>query len=92
MTTARLIKKIEKLKELEATIKETEREVDKLKAELKAEMHKQNKDEMNCGRYVMRWKEVSSSRLDSTALKKNCPDIYKMYAKQTVSMRFTING
>ncbi|HHX83700.1 MAG TPA: hypothetical protein GX696_12075 [Pseudomonadaceae bacterium] len=36
------------------------------------------------------WKTVSSSRLDTKALKKDKPDIYEQYARESVSRRFAI--
>lgn len=92
MMNKELVKKIEELKELEALIKEAEAEVESLRDEIKAEMTKEKVDEMTCGRYIVRWKEVISNRLDSTAMKKAMPDVYNMYCKQSVSMRFTIAG
>ena len=90
MTTLELIKKIEELKELEGLIKEAEAEVENLKNEIKAEM--QNREEMRCGRYCIRYKDVATDRFDSKTFKVACPDIYRMYIKHTVSKRFTITG
>lgn len=90
MTTNELKAKIEELKELEAIIREAEAEVEALKDEIKAEMC--DKEEMNVGRYIVRWKSVVSNRLDTTALKKAIPDVYNMYVKQTESRRFSITG
>lgn len=90
MNTKELVKKIEELKELEALIREAEAEVEALKDEIKNEM--QNREEMNAGRYIVRWTNVSSSRFDSKTFKTACPDIYNMYVKQTVSKRFSITG
>lgn len=92
MTTMELRNKIEELKELEALVKEAEAEVEALKDELKAEMKKQHKEEMNVGRYIMRWKDVETNRFDSTMFKKAMPDLYNVYTRVTVSKRFTITG
>ena len=92
MSTTETISKIEQLKELEALIREAEAEAEALKDAIKAEMQKQNKEEMSVGRYVVRWKDVTSNRFDSTAFKKVMPDVYNMYTKQTTSKRFSIVG
>lgn len=92
MTSIEITSKIEELKELEALIKEAEAEVEALKDEIKAEMLKQNTEEMNVGRYIVRWKNVVSNRFDSTSFKKVMPEVYKMYTKPTESMRFSISG
>lgn len=90
MNTLELIKKIEELKELEGLIKEAQEEVEAIKDEIKAEM--QNMEEMRCGRYCVRYKNVATDRFDSKTFKSACPDIYRMYIKHTVSKRFTITG
>lgn len=90
MNNLELIKKIEELKELEAIVREAEEEIEALKDEIKAEM--ENREEMKCGRYIVRYKDVSTDRFDSKTFKSACPDIYKMYIKHTVSRRFTITG
>lgn len=90
MNTNELIKKIEELKELEALIREAEAEVESLKDEIKNEM--QNREEMNVGRYIVRYKVVETNRFDSKKFKDACPDVYKMYVNQTASCRFSITG
>jgi len=92
MTNAEIIAKIKELKELEELIKEAETMADALKDEIKNEMIQQGKEEMECGRYIVRWTSVLSNRFDSTAFKKVMPDVYKAYVKQTASKRFTISG
>lgn len=92
MSSVEIKAKIEELKELEGLIKEAEAEVEALRDEIKAEMQKQNKDEMMVGRYTVRWKNVQSQRFDSTAFKKVMPEVYNMYTRQTESMRFSITG
>ena len=90
MNKKELIKKIEELKELEALIREAEAEVEALKDEIKNEM--QNNEEINVGRYIVKYKSVSTDRFDSATFKNACPDVYNMYIKHTVSRRFTITG
>lgn len=92
MSTVDVVSKIEQLKELEALVREAEKEVEALKDEIKAEMTKLNTEELNAGRYVVRWTSVISNRLDSTALKKEMKDIYNRYVRQSESRRFSIVG
>lgn len=92
MSTVDMVSKVEQLKELEALIREAEKEVEALKDEIKAEMTKQNKEEMSVGRYVVRWTNVVSDRFDSTTFKKAMPQVYGMYLKRSESRRFTIVG
>lgn len=92
MSTEILKKKIEDLKELEALIREAEKEAETLKEEIKKEMTAQNTEEMNVGRYIVRWTVVETDRFDSTTFKSVMPDIYNMYIKKSISRRFSING
>lgn len=92
MSNVELTSKVEQLKELEALIREAEAEVESLKDEIKAEMTKQSKEEMNVGRYVVRWTSIASDRFDTTAFKKAMPQVYGMYLKQSHSRRFSIVG
>ena len=92
MTNINFVSKIEQLKELEALIKEAEAEVEALKGEIKEEMMNRNIEEMQVGRYIVRWTSVLSNRFDSTAFKKVMPDVYKCYVKQVSSRKFTISG
>ena len=84
--------KIEQLKELEAIIREAEKEVEALKDEIKAEMTKQNTEEMNAGRYTVSWTSVVTDRFDSKALKAEMAELYNRYVKTTESRRFSIVG
>ena len=84
--------KIKQLKELEELIKEAEAEAEALKDEIKAEMLKQNKEEMEVGQFIVRWTVVLSNRVDRTSFKKVMPDVYKAYTKQVSSRKFTVSG
>ena len=92
MSAVEIASKIEQLKELEQLIAEAEAEVEALKDEIKEEMLKHGKEEMEVGKYIVRWTSVLSNRFDSTAFKRVMPDVYKAYTKQTASRRFTISG
>lgn len=92
MSTVEMLSKVEQLKELEALIREAEKEVEALKDEIKAEMAKKDTEEMGVGRYVVRWTNVVSDRFDSTAFKKAMPQVYGMYLKRSESRRFSITG
>ena len=41
--------------------------------------------------YKVSWKMFTSSRVDTTVLKKELPDIATQYSKQTTARRFSIN-
>lgn len=48
-------------------------------------------DTLLAGPFKVTWKAVTSSRLDSTALKKALPKIAARFMKQTTTRRFSIN-
>ena len=60
-----------------------------LEAPLKAIM---GEDELlTASAYKVSWKTFTSTRVDTTALKKELPDIAAQYTKQTTARRFSIN-
>lgn len=92
MSTVDIVSKIEQLKELEALIEEAKAEADKLRDEIKTEMQKRNTEELEVGKYIVRWTSVLSNRFDSTNFKRVMPEVYKAYTKQVASRKFTISG
>ena len=92
MSAVEIADKIEELRELEELIEAAKAEAEELKNEIKEEMLKQGKEEMEVGKYIIRWTSVLSQRFDSTAFKRVMPEVYKAYIKQTASKRFTISG
>ena len=84
--------KIARMQEWEALAEEAKAEAEAIKAEIKAEMMQRETEELNAGKYIIRWTSVLSQRFDSTALKKVMPEIYKAYTKQVSSRRFTVSA
>ena len=68
--------------ELDATITSLE---DSIKAVMGDE------EILTAGAYKVRWKTFTSSRVDTTALKKAMPDVAAQFTKQTTARRFSIN-
>lgn len=83
--------RIMKLKALEAQRDQIEREAEKIRQEIKADMEEKQVEELAAGAYIVRWKTVLSNRLDSKALKAALPEIYKQYSKTSESRRFTVS-
>ena len=46
---------------------------------------------LTAGAYKVSWKTFTSSRVDTTALKKAMPDVAAQFTKQTTARRFAIN-
>ena len=68
--------------ELDATITSLE---DSIKAVMGDE------EILTAGAYKVSWKTFTSSRVDTTALKKAMPDVAAQFTKQTTARRFSIN-
>lgn len=86
------MKNIEKLcheyKELQRMQEELSAEIDALKETIKAAMN--GSETLTAGAYKIAHKLVTTSRVDTAALKKALPDIAEAFTKKTQSMRFTI--
>lgn len=82
--------RIRKLQEIEAQQKALEQEAERLKEEIKKELEAGGAEELEVGSFVIRWKVVTSSRLDGKALKAALPQIYSQYCKVSASRRFTV--
>ena len=68
---------------------ELEAEITAMEDEIKSVMG--DEETLLAGAFKVSWKAVTSSRLDTTALKKAMPDIASKFMKQTTSRRFCIN-
>ena len=91
MTNMEITAKIDELKELEAIIEEAKAEAEALRDDIKAEMLKQDTEEMTAGQYIVRFTSVLSSRFDTKRFKENFgEEVYKAYTKQITSHRFSI--
>ena len=90
MTERMIENRIKKLTELEEQIAKLQEQADAIKGELKADLEKKGVDELKTKNFLIRWKEIVSSRLDSKALKAALPDVYNQFVKQTSSRRFTV--
>lgn len=91
MTLQEIESKIKEYKELQRMAEELSAEMDKIKDELKAEFEKEHTDTIIAGAYKISYKAVTSKRVDTTALKKDMPDVAEKFTKATTTKRFTIN-
>ncbi|MBE6964855.1 MAG: hypothetical protein E7441_02330 [Ruminococcaceae bacterium] len=90
MSKNELVAKIEALNEWEALMEEAKAEADTLRDSIKAEMADLDVEELEVGTYIVRWTSVLTQRFDTTAFKKEMPDVYKNFIKQSASRRFSI--
>ena len=89
MSNPNLEPKVKELLELRRMRKELDAEITAAEDAIKAIM---GEDEtLTAGAFKVSWKAVTSSRLDSTALKKAMPEIAARFMKQTTTRRYSIN-
>ena len=81
--------KVRELMELKHMREELDAEIASVEDAIKAVMG--SEETLIAGAYKVSWKTFTSSRLDSTALKKAMPDIAAQFTRQTISRRFSIN-
>lgn len=80
--------KIRELRQLQALIAEAEAEAEAIKDEIKSAMGEQ--EILLVGEYKVTWKAVTSTRLDTTALKKALPEVAERFTRETTTRRFNV--
>lgn len=90
MSTIELSKKMQELRELRRMAEEIQSEIDAITDLFKAEMTTRSMDELSGTDWKVSWKPVTSSRLDTAALKKALPEVVEKFSKTTTTRRFSI--
>ena len=80
---------VKELLELKRMKEELEAEITAMEDEIKKVMG--DEELLTAGAFKVSWKVFTSSRVDTTALKKSMPEIAQQFTKQTKSRRFAIN-
>ena len=86
MATNEIITKLNELAELRKM-------ADDLNAEIEAiqtHMTEAETDTITAGAFKVTWKTVTSTRIDTTALRKDLPEIWQEYGKTTTTRRFNV--
>ena len=81
--------KARELRQLQALIEEAQAEAEAIKGAIKAAMG--DSESVQAGEYRITWKAVTSSRIDTSALRKALPDVAERFTKETVTRRFVIS-
>ena len=89
MSNPNLEPKVKELLELKRMREELDAEITAAEDEIKQAMG--DDDTLLTGPFKVTWKTITSSRLDSTALKKALPEIAARFMKQTTTRRFSIS-
>lgn len=88
MSTAELESKVRNLRQLQSLIDEATTEAEAIKDQLKTIMG--DKEELFAGEYRLTWKPVSSTRLDTNAMKAAAPELFARFSKTTETRRFCV--
>ena len=89
MSNPTLESTIHEILDLKRMCEELDAEINALEDSIKAVMG--DEELLTAGAYKVSWKTFTSSRVDTTALKKELPEIAAQYTKQTTARRFSIN-
>ena len=88
MSIQEIESKVRELRQLQALIEEATAEAEAIKDAIKAQMG--DSEELRAGEYKVTWKAVTSSRLDSKALKEALPEVAQLFTRTTTSRRFCV--
>lgn len=80
--------KARELRQLQVLIEEAQVEAEALRDAIKAAMG--DSEAIQAGEYKITWKSVTSTRIDTRALKKALPDVAERFKKETTIWRFTV--
>lgn len=80
--------KVRELRQLQTLIEEAQAEAEAIKDAIKA--HMGDTEELRAGEYKVTWKPVTSSRLDTAALKKAAPELVERFTKTSTTRRFLV--
>ena len=88
MSTNELEMKCRELRQLQNLIEEAQAEAETIKDAIKAAMG--DSEAIQAGEYKITWKPVTTTRLDSKALKAALPDVVERFTKTTTTRRFCV--
>ena len=90
MSISELDMKVKELRELRRMAEELQAEIDAAQDTIKAHMYSQGVDTLAGSDWKVTWKPVTSSRMDTAALKKALPEIAERFMKSTTNRRFVL--
>ena len=82
--------RVRELRELRQMANELAAEIEAIESEVKAEMSAPNVDTLTGTDWRITWKSVTSSRLDTAALKRELPELAERFTRQTTVRRFVV--
>lgn len=87
MSTTEINAKVKELRELRRMADELATEIEAVQDSIKSQMDAQGVDTLAGADWKVTWRPVTSTRLDSSALKKELQEIAARFMKQTTTRR-----
>ena len=88
MSEKELVRLLRRYKALQREAERVQNEAEAIKAQITAAMC--DTDELQAGVYRVTWKAVTSSRLDSKALKAAAPELAERFTRTITTRRFCV--
>ena len=82
--------KVKELRELQSMVEEATAQIEAIKDAIKLKMVDEGTEVLQGNGWKATWHTVTSSRLDSKALKSAHPDLVAQFSKTTSTTRFTL--
>ena len=92
MATNELISKLNDLTQLRRLADNLDAEITSIQDEIKAHMAAAQTDTLTAGAFRVVWKSVTSTRIDTAALRRELPEVWQEYGKTTTTKRFTVSA
>ena len=90
MATNEIITKLNELADLRKMAEDLNAEIEAIQDEIKAHMTEAETDTITAGQFKVTWKAITSTRIDTTALRKDLPEIWQEYGKTSTTRRFSV--
>ena len=91
MSTNELDSKVKELRELKRMAAEMAEMIESLQDDIKAEMTAKGTDTLKGADWKVTWKEYQSTRIDTTALKAELPELAARFSKTSFYKTFRLN-
>ena len=92
MATTELMSKLNDLAQLRRLADDLDAEITAIQDEIKAHMAAAQTDTLTAGAFRVVWKSVTSTRIDTAALRRELPEVWQEYGKTTTTKRFTVSA
>ena len=90
MSIQEIDRKVQELRELQALVEEATAQMEAIKDAIKLKMVDEGTEVLQGNGWKATWHTVTSSRLDSKALKAAHPNLVAQYSKPSITTRFTL--